>query len=192
MTTLFSQQLDRSRSVRQMVNANAPQTHAANCPTKLHGHFHEARKIVCNNFQRTMQAYAAECQFYTSQALPLPTGRILRLAENSPMAARSPARRSSDGRETTGKKSGEMSRLKSVQLPGNGRPVATAMPPSIRQTTRKTTCHAANTGACWPRRKLVRRLATRSRNSRAAGRAMASATSRKTTRSNLNHDTQKL
>jgi hypothetical protein len=60
------------------------------------------------------------------------------------------------------------------------------------ETTRKTICFGQEVGARCQRRKLARRLATRSRNSRAAGRVMSSATSRKTTRSNLNHDTQKL
>jgi hypothetical protein len=37
-----------------------------------------------------------------------------------------------DGRETSGKKSGEMSHVVSAQRPGNGRTVATAMPPNVR------------------------------------------------------------
>ena len=67
------------------------------------------------------------------QALPLVSTRILRLANSSPKIARSPARRSRDGRETSGKKSGEMSRIMSAQRPGNGRTVAAAMPPNVRQ-----------------------------------------------------------
>jgi hypothetical protein len=72
------------------------------------------------------QAYAAGLIFYAEQALPLVRTRILRLAQISPIAARSPARRSRDGRETSGKKSGIMSRA----CPRNGRTAATAMPPS--------------------------------------------------------------
>ena len=67
------------------------------------------------------------------QALPLVWTRFLWLAKSSPMVARSPARRSRDGRETSGKKSSEISRVKSAQRPGNGRAVATAMPPNVRQ-----------------------------------------------------------
>ena len=67
------------------------------------------------------------------EALPLVSTRILRLANSSPKIARSPARRSRDGRETSGKKSGEMSRIMSAQRPGNGRTVAAAMPSNVRQ-----------------------------------------------------------
>ena len=67
------------------------------------------------------------------QALPLSQLRFFRLAICSPMVARSPARRLRDGREPSGKKSGEISRHKSAQSPGNGRAVATAMPPDVRQ-----------------------------------------------------------
>jgi hypothetical protein len=71
--------------------------------------------------------------FYTREALPLVSTRFLRLANSSPKTARSPARRSRDGRETSGKKSGDMSRVMSAQRPGNGRTVAAAMPPGVRQ-----------------------------------------------------------
>jgi hypothetical protein len=79
-----------------------------------------SRTVVCYRFDRV-------------QALPLVSTRFLRLAKSSPKTARSPARRSRDGRETSGKKSGEMSRVMSAQLPGNGRTVAAAMPPNVRQ-----------------------------------------------------------
>jgi hypothetical protein len=71
--------------------------------------------------------------FYRVEALPLVSTRILRLANSSPKIARSPARRSRDGRETSGKKSGEISRVMSAQLPGNGRTAAAAMPPNVCQ-----------------------------------------------------------
>jgi hypothetical protein len=67
------------------------------------------------------------------QALPLVSTRILRLAYSSRKLARIPARRSRDGREPASKKSGEMSRVMSAQLPGNGRAVAAAMPPDRRR-----------------------------------------------------------
>jgi len=67
------------------------------------------------------------------QALPLVWTRILRLAQISPLEARSPARRPHDDREISGKTSGEISRRKSESCPGNGRAVATAMPPDVRQ-----------------------------------------------------------
>jgi hypothetical protein len=79
-----------------------------------------SRAVVCYRLDRV-------------QALPLVWTRFLRLANSSPKTARSPARRSRDGRETSGKKSGEMSRVMSAQRPGNGRTVAAAMPPNVRQ-----------------------------------------------------------
>ena len=79
-----------------------------------------SRTVVCYRLDRV-------------QALPLVWTRFLRLANISPKIARSPARRSRDGRESSGKKSGEMSRVISAQRPGNGRTVATAMPPNVRQ-----------------------------------------------------------
>jgi hypothetical protein len=72
-------------------------------------------------------------RLYGVQALPLVWTRILRLANSSPTIARSPARRSRDGRATTGKTSGDKPRVISAQLPGNGQTAATAMPPNIRQ-----------------------------------------------------------
>ena len=75
-----------------------------------------SRTVLCYRFDRV-------------EALPLVSTRFLRLAHISPKLARSPARRSRDGRETAGKKSGEMSHVISAQLPGNGRTVAAAMPP---------------------------------------------------------------
>jgi hypothetical protein len=102
-------------------------------PPNSHSHVHEARKIWCNHFQRALQEHVNEWSFYTREALPLNFVRFLRLANSSPKIARSPARRSRDGRETPGKKSGEMSCVISVQRPGNGRTMAAAMSPSVRQ-----------------------------------------------------------
>ncbi len=79
-----------------------------------------SRTVLCYRFDRV-------------EALPLVKTRFLRLANSSPKTARSPARRSRDSRATSGKTSGAISRLISAQRPGNGRAVATAMPPSIRK-----------------------------------------------------------
>ena len=79
-----------------------------------------SRTVVCYRLDRV-------------QALPLVWTRFLRLANSSPKTARSPARRSRDGRATSGKTTGEISRVMSAQRPGNGRTVATAMPPNVRQ-----------------------------------------------------------
>ena len=79
-----------------------------------------SRTVVCYRLNRV-------------QALPLVSTRFLRLAHSSLKAARIPARRSRDGRDSSGKKSGEMSRVISAQRPGNDRTVAAAMPPNVRQ-----------------------------------------------------------
>jgi hypothetical protein len=115
-----------------MANASTHQIHVTNCTTKLHSQVHEARKIWCNHFQRALQEHVNEWSFYTREALPLVWTRFLRLAHISPMVARSPARRSRDGRATSGKTTGEISRVISAQRPGNGRTVTTAMPPDGR------------------------------------------------------------
>ena len=135
-----------------------------------------SRTVLCYRFDRV-------------EALPLVRTRFLRLAHISPKIARSPARRSRDGRETSGKKSGEMSRVISAQRLGNGRTVATAMPPNVRQDDSQDNLPL---DAQCPRRKLARRLATWPRNNRVT----AHATSRKQlvriSPSAFNHDIPKL
>jgi hypothetical protein len=79
-------------------------------------------------FKSLCKSTAVSYRFYGKEALPLVKTRFLRLANSSPKTARSPARRSRDNRETSGKKSGEISRVISAQRPGNGQKVATAMP----------------------------------------------------------------
>ena len=133
MTTFRPQQSGPVRCASKKAYAGTFQIRVTNCAAKLHCPFHEARKIVCNNLSSAMQAHVMELPLYAKQALPLVWTRFLRLANSSPKIARSPARRSRDGRETSGKKSGEMSRVMSAQLPGNGRTVAAAMPPNVRQ-----------------------------------------------------------
>ena len=137
MTPFHPQQAACGRSDRQTATGDTFRIHVTNCTTKLHTRIHETRKIRRNNWQGAGQAYAAKLKFYTRQALPLVWTRILWLADSSPKTARSPARRSRDGREPSGKKSGEMSHLMSAQLPGNGRTVAAAMPPNVRQANRQ-------------------------------------------------------
>ena len=133
MTTFHSRQSDCGRGVRKNANASTFQIHVTNCTTKLRAQVHEVRKIQCNNFSSWCNHKVQCYRFNEVQALPLVKTRFLRLANSSPKTARSPARRSRDGRETSGKKSGEMSRVISAQRPGNGRTVAAAMPPNVRQ-----------------------------------------------------------
>jgi hypothetical protein len=188
MTTFHSRQSDCGRGVRKNANASTFQIHVTKCTTKLRAQVHEAREIQCNNFS-TWCNHKVQCyRFNEVQALPLVRTRFLRLANSSPKTARSPARRSRDGRATSGKTAGEISRVMSAQLPGNSRATATAMPPDGRADNSQANLPCAGLGRAISARILARRLATRSRDNRAT----VKATSCKTTRSNLNHDIQRL
>ncbi len=108
-----------------------------------------SRTVVCYRLDRV-------------QALPLVSTRILRLADSSPKTARSPARRLRDGREPSGKTTGEISRVMSAQRPGNGRTVAAAMPPNVRQDNSQDGSPCAGLGramsapeACETTRKMT-------------------------------------
>ena len=185
MTPFHPQQSNRGRRVRQMTNANALQIHVTNCTAKLRSHVHEAGKIQCNNLQGAGQAYAAELKFYRVQALPLVKTRFLRLANSSPKTARSPARRSRDGRATSGTTSGEIS----AQRPGNGNRNAAERP--SRRLARQLALRRI-----WPRNVRTENLRDNSQYSRAEVRATANATSYKQLVGFLavsfNHDIQRL
>ena len=133
MTPFHPQQSDRGRCCRRNANGNTLKIRTTNSTTKLHAHVHEAQKIQRNHVQSTVQAHIIELSFYAEQALPLSFVRFFRLAKISPKITRSPARRSRDGRETSGEKSGKMSRVIFVQRPSNGRAVAAAMSLNVRQ-----------------------------------------------------------
>jgi hypothetical protein len=133
MITFHSRQLDCARHTRKNENADtvnfASQIASSICTVAFTKHEKSDATIFKSRCSRTAVSY----RFRGGQALPLVWTRFLRLANSSPKTARSPARRSRDGRETSGKKSGEMSRVMSAQRPGNGRTVAAAMPPNVRQ-----------------------------------------------------------
>ena len=118
-----------------------------------------SRTVLCYRFDRV-------------EALPLVWTRFLRLAHSSPKTARSPARWARDGRKTSGKKSGEMTHVVSAQRPGNGRTVATAMPPNVRQDDSQDNLPCAGQGRAMFAWKLVRQPATWPRNSRETFRKM--------------------
>jgi hypothetical protein len=102
-----------------------------------------SRTVVCYRFDRV-------------EALPLVWTRFFRLAHISPMVARSPARRSRDGRKPSGKKSGEMSRVMSAQLPGNGRTVEATMPLNVRQDNSQDNWPCAGLGRATAAKHLAR------------------------------------
>ncbi len=133
MNTFHSQQSDSARPAHKKVNATTfnftAQIPPSICAVMHTKHDKRGATIFKSRCSRTVLCY----RFDRVEALPLVSTRFLRLANSSPKTARSPARRSRDGRETSGKKSGEISRVMSAQRPGNGRTVATAMPLNVRQ-----------------------------------------------------------
>jgi hypothetical protein len=132
MTTFHPRQSDDARRTQKNVNTSTlnftSQIPPSICAVMFTEHDKSSATILKALCKRTVVGY----RLYRVQALPLVWTRFLRLANSSPKTARSPARRSRDGRETSGKKSGEISRVISAQRPGNDRTVATAMPPDGR------------------------------------------------------------
>ena len=133
MITFLSQQSDCARHARKNENADTvnftSQIALLICTATFTKRVKPDATIFKSRCSRTVLCY----RFDRVEALPLNFVRFFRLANSSPMVARSPARRSRDGRETSGKKSGEMFRVTSAQRPGNGRTVAAATPPNVRQ-----------------------------------------------------------
>jgi hypothetical protein len=132
MIIFHSRQLDCDRHARKNENAATfnftSQIVSSICTVTFTKRVKPDATTFKSRCSRTVVCY----RLYRVQALPLVSTRFLRLAHISPKTARSPARWAHDGRETSGKKSGEMSHVVSAQRPGNGRTVATAMPPNVR------------------------------------------------------------
>ena len=174
MTTFHSRPSDCNRRTRKNENAGTfnfmSQIASSICtvaimkPEKSDAIIFTSRCIrssLVNNFMR-------------GQALLLSKAKFFRLATGSPMIQRNPARRSRDGRKPSGRTSGEMSRVLSVQFFGSSRAVTTTMPPSVRQDD-------SQDNLPWdkqcPRQKIARQLAICPDNIRAAVHATANAMS---------------
>ena len=146
MITFHPRQSDHARCVRKKAYAGKLQIRVRNCAAKLHSHFHEARKIRCNNLSSAVQARVMELFLYAKQALPLIFIRLSRLANGSSTNRRSPARRSRNGREQSHKNSDEMSHL----LPHNFSAIAGRCKSQCRrisaQATREITRNTARNG----------------------------------------------
>jgi hypothetical protein len=193
MMTFRSPQPNCARHVCKQANADTfnftPQIASSICAVAFTKPVKPDAAIFGSRCSRTVIGYRLD----RVEALPLVKTRFLRLANSSPKTARSSARRSRDGREMSGKKSCEISRVIYAQSPSNGRATATAMPPDGRPDDSQDNLPCAG---LWPRRKLARQLAICLRNSRAAAHATAKATSRKQLveipSPTFNHDIQKL
>jgi len=132
MTTFHSRQSGNARRTRKNVNTGTLNFTSQIPPSICAVMFTEHDKSSATIFKSLCSCKSLDSHFIQKEALPLVKTRFLRLANSSPKTARSPARRSGDGRETSDKKSGEISRVISAQLPGNSRATATAMPPDGR------------------------------------------------------------
>ena len=158
MTTFHSRQSDCDRRTRKNENTStvnfASQIASSICAVMFTKHDKRGATIFKSLCKRTA---VSKC-FYRVEALPLVWTRFLRLANSSPTIARSPARRSRDGREPSGRTFGEISRALSAQLPGNSRATTTAMPPDGRADDSQDNLRAPDLAAQCPRRKLARQL----------------------------------
>jgi hypothetical protein len=133
MITFHSRQSDCARHVRKNENGGTFNLTSQIAPSICTFTFTKRVKSDATIFKSRCNRTVVCYRFDRVKALPLVWTRFLRLANSSPKTARSPARRSRDGREASGKKSGEISHVMSAQRPGNGRTVAAAMPPNVRQ-----------------------------------------------------------
>jgi hypothetical protein len=169
MTTFYSRQRDRAQPAYKKANADTF-NFASQIASPIYTVMHTKRvKTDATSFESRCSRTVLRYLFYMPQALPLSQAKVFRLAHISPMVSRSPARRSSDGREPSGKTSGEMSRAMSAQYPGNGRSVAAAMPPSVRQDGLQDNLRHAGVGramvapkTCETTRKMVAQQPCRS------------------------------
>jgi len=133
MTTFHSRQSDCDRRTKKNENADTFNFASQIAPSICTVAFTKREKSDEIIFTSRCSRLSLICIFIHRYALPLVSTRFLRLAYSSPKLARSPARRSRDGREPSGKKSGKMPRVMSAQLPCNVPTVATAMPPDGRR-----------------------------------------------------------
>ena len=151
MTTFHSQQSDCGRRVRKNENASTFQISRH----KLHHQFAQSCSRSAKNPMQQFSSHGAIAAllriiaFIAGQALPLVRTRFLRLANSSPKIARSPARRSRDGRETSGKtirrNVSRHVRATSRQWPGSGNGNAAECPSRrlARQLALRRTCARA-------------------------------------------------
>ncbi len=156
MNTFHSRQTDCDRHARKNENTGTlnftSQISPSICTVRHTKRVKTNATIFKSRCSRTVVCYRLD----RVQAVPLVRTRFLRLANSSPKTARSPARRSRDGREPSGKKSDEISRVISAQRPGNGRTVAAAMPPNVCQDNSQDDSPCAGLGRATAAKHLAR------------------------------------
>jgi hypothetical protein len=133
MITFHSRQSDCAWSACKNENTGTFNLTSQIAPSICTVAFTKREKSDATIFTSRCSRLSLICNFRHGHALPLTKVRFFQLASSSPMVQRSPARRSSGDRKTSGKTSGGTSRAVSAQIPGNGRAVAAAMPTNVRQ-----------------------------------------------------------
>ena len=192
MTTFHSRQSDCVQGARKNEISGTFNSTPQIAPSICTVMFTEHDKSAATIFKSLCKRMAVSKCFYRVEALPLVRTRILRLAQISPLDTRSPARRPRDGREISGKTSGEISRRKSESCPGNSRAVATAMPPNVRQGGSQDNLRCTGYGRAMSASETCETTRNTVTRQPCASRATVTTTPRKTTCSNLNHDIQQL
>jgi hypothetical protein len=133
MTTFHPRQSGDARRTRKNVNTGTFNFTSQNARSICAVVYTKLGKSNATIFKSQCSRTTVSYCFGIGHALLLNFVRFLRLAKISPMIAPSPARWPRDGRATSGRTSGERSRVMSAQLLGSSRAVATAMPPTVRQ-----------------------------------------------------------
>ena len=192
MITFHSSQSDCDRHARKNENAgtvnSASQIASSICTVAFTKHEKSDATIFKSRCSRTAVSY----RFRGGQALPLVWTRFLRLANSSPKTARSPARRSRDSRATFGRTTGEISRVISAQRPGNGRTVATAMPPNVRQDGSQDNLPCAGLGCAMSAPETCETTCNLAAQQPRNGQGNISQAARGNFAVSFNHDIQKL
>ena len=161
MITFHSRQSDCARHTRKNKNVGTFNFTSQIAPSICTVAFTKREKsdatIFTSRCSRTVLCY----RFDRVEALPLNFVRFLRLVIRSPMNQRSPARWTRDGRATSGKIAGEMSRGNAAHFPGNSRTTANAVPSDDQEDgSRDNSQH----GAQRPHRSPRNRRCSISRN----------------------------
>jgi len=97
-----------------------------------------------------------------------------------------------DGRETSGEKSGNISRVMSAQRPGNGRTVPTAMPPNVRQDGSQDNLPCAGLGCAMSAPETCKTTCNLAAQQPRNGQGNISQAARGNFAVSFNHDIQKL
>jgi hypothetical protein len=174
MTTFHSRQSDCDRRTHKNENAATVNFAPQFAPSIYTVAFTKREKSDATIFKSRCSRTVLCYRFDRVEALLLSKAKFFQLATGSPLIQRNPARRSRDGRKPSGRTSGEMSRVMSVQVSGSSRAVTTAMPPSVRQDDPQDNLPC---GVQFARQELARQRAKCPGSSRAAVQATTNAIS---------------